>query len=462
MNNPNDASMSGVTLADQLDGASCVIAAGGSPISNPITVAPGESVYMYECDLPEGTSATSSGTNTVAATWDAEAYYGTDGEANASAEYDFASVTPTITDETVTVTDDMTNAEGEPKVLGEVNVMQSPQLFEYDLTLEPEEGTCTVYTNTAAVHEDTDGNGMDESSVDFQVCIEQGLMVAKSADAQYLRDYDWSVLKDAKQTQFKVEADGQATAEYTVEAKLEGYEDRKFTVNGEITVANPNDFKDAEVLVEDKISLESATCTIEGLSDGKITIPAGETSTLNYSCSFDEPVAEADYSGQENLVNVSWSDENWEAQTVSATAPLDFEATEVHDEKVTVLDDYANSDQQRELGTVTADEKSKKFTYTMDLAGVAGKCQTWTNTATVEESSSQDENNSDSADVEVCSEAPQAAPPAEPEPPAAPPARPTPLAATGMDEGLLWLVGSASMIIIAGALMLLRYRRRTQ
>lgn len=461
VSNPNDFDSITATLADQVNtaGVTCRIdaqdadeaAAGLQVVIN----AGGNLGARYECDLVSWltTDAFEGAVNTVTASFEGR-------EVSAEASIDFE--TDEITDETVTVTDDMTNAEGEPKVLGEVNVMQSPQLFEYDLTLEPEEGTCTVYTNTAAVHEDTDGNGMDESSVDFQVCIEQGLMVAKSADAQYLRDYDWSLLKDAKQTQFKVEADGQATAEYTVEAKLEGYEDREFTVNGEITVANPNDFKDTEVLVEDKISLESATCTIEGLSDGKITIPAGETSTLNYSCSFDEPVAEADYSGQENLVNVSWSDENGEAQTVSATAPLDFEATEVHDEKVTVLDDYANPDQQRELGTVTADEKSKKFTYTMDLAGVAGKCQTWTNTATVEESSSQDENNSDSADVEVCSEAPQAAPPAEPEPPAAPPARPTPLAATGMDEGLLWLMGSASMIIIAGALMLLRYRRRTQ
>lgn len=71
--------------------------------------------------------------------------------------------------------------------------------------------------------------------------------------------------------------------------------------------------------------------------------------------------------------------------------------------KVTVFDDYANPEQQRELGTVTAAEKSKKFTYTMDLVGEAGKCQTWTNTATVEESASHDENNTDSADVEVCS-----------------------------------------------------------
>ena len=460
VSNPNDFDSITATLADQANtaGVTCRIDAEDADedaAGLQVVINAGENLgARYECDLASWltTEAFEGAVNTVTATFEGR-------EVSAEASIDFE--TDEITDETVTVTDDMMNPEGEPKVLGEVHVLQSPQQFDYELTVEPEEGTCTVYTNTAAVHEDTDGNGKDESSVDLQVCIEQGLMVAKSANAQYLRDYDWSVLKDAKQTQFKVEADGQAKAAYSVEAKLEGYEDQEFTVSGEITVANPNDFKDTEVLVEDKISLESSNCTVEGLNDGKLTIPAGETITLHYSCSFDEPVAEADYTGQENKVNISWSDENGDAQSVSATAPLDFKAAEVQDEKVTVLDDYANPDHARELGTVTADEKSKKFTYTMDLAGVAGKCQTWTNTATVEESASQDENNSDSVDVEVCSEAPQAAPPAPPAPPAAPPARPAPLAATGMDEGLLWLVGSASMVIIAGALMLLRYRRRT-
>lgn len=112
---------------------------------------------------------------------------------------------------------------------------------------------------------------------------------------------------------------------------------------------------------------------------------------------------------------------------------------------------------------------SKKFTYELELAGVAGKCQTWTNTATVEESSSQDVNNSDSADVEVCAEAPLITPPTPPvEPPAptppAPPvaqaSEPTPLVDTGADESLLWMIGTASAVIIAGALMLMRYRRK--
>ncbi|WP_442904016.1 LPXTG cell wall anchor domain-containing protein, partial [Glutamicibacter sp.] len=62
----------------------------------------------------------------------------------------------------------------------------------------------------------------------------------------------------------------------------------------------------------------------------------------------------------------------------------------------------------------------------------------------------------------------QAAPPAPPVPPAppapaapaAPPAPPAPLAATGLDQGSLWLAGAAGMVIVAGALILLRYRRR--
>ncbi|MGP5679126.1 LPXTG cell wall anchor domain-containing protein [Glutamicibacter arilaitensis] len=288
-------------------------------------------------------------------------------------------------------------------------------------------------------------------------------MIAKSADAQYARDYDWSIRKDAKETKFEVEPDGQATAKYTVEANLEGYEDQDFTVTGEITVANPNDFKDTQVLLEDKLSLEGATCSIEGLSDGKLELAAGETRTVKYSCSFESPVAEADYTGHDNTVNASWTDVEGTTRTVSAKAPLEFEAASATDEMVTVFDDFTNPENPRELGKVKAEEQSKKFTYELVLDGIAGKCRTMTNTSTIPEQSGEDGNNSDSADVEVCSEAPQAAPPAPPAPPAlpaAPPAPLAPLAATGLDQGTLWLAGAAGMVIIAGALILLRYRRR--
>ncbi|WP_431492858.1 prealbumin-like fold domain-containing protein [Glutamicibacter sp.] len=459
--NPNDFGSITATLEDRIDtaGTSCRIDledADEAAAGLQVVLDAGENLgARYECDLASWltTDAFEGAVNTVIATFD-------DREVRAEAPVDFQ--IDAVTDESVIVTDDMMDPETEPKVLGEVHVPQAPMQFEYEQVLEPEAGTCTVYTNTAAVHESTDGNGKDESSVDLQLCIEQDLMIAKSAEAQYVRDYNWSARKDAKQTQFEVDADGQATAEYTVEAMLEGYEDQEFTVTGEIILGNPNDFKDTQVLLEDTISIEGATCSIEGLADGKLAIPAGETSTVKYSCTFETPVAEADYTGHENTVTASWTGEDGETHTASAKAPLEFEAASARDEMVTVFDDYTNPGQPRELGKVKAQEQSKKFTYELVLDGVAGKCQTMTNTASIPEKSGEDGNNSDSADVEVCAEAPQAAPPAPPAPPvpAAPPAQPAPLAATGLDQGSLWLAGAAGMVIIAGALILLRYRRR--
>ncbi|MFC9936010.1 LPXTG cell wall anchor domain-containing protein [Glutamicibacter sp. NPDC127525] len=465
--NPNDFGSITATLEDRIDtaGTSCRIDledADEAAAGLQVVLDAGENLgARYECDLASWltTDAFEGAVNTVIATFD-------DREVRAEAPIGFT--IDAVTDESVRVTDDMMDPGAEPKVLGEVHVPQAPMQFEYEQVLEPEAGTCTVYTNTAAVHESTDGNGKDESSVDLQLCIEQGLMIAKSADAQYVRDYDWSTRKDAKETKFEVDPDGQATAKYTVQAMLEDYEDQDFTVTGEITVANPNDFKDTQVLLEDKLSIDGATCSIEGLAEGKLELAAGETRTVKYSCTFETPVAEADYTGHENTVNASWTDVEGTTRTVSAKAPLEFEAATATDEMVTVFDDYTNPGQPRELGTVKAEEQSKKFTYELVLDGVAGTCQTMTNTASIPEKSGEDGNNSDSADVEVCSEAPQAAPPAPPVPPAppappapaAPPAPPAPLAATGLDQGSLWLAGAAGMVIIAGALILLRYRRR--
>lgn len=467
--NPNDFESITATLEDRIDtaGVSCRIDAqdaDDSVAGLQVMLVAGESLEArYECDLASWltTDSFDGAANTLIATFD-------DREVRAEAPIDFE--IDAITDESVSVTDDMTDPEGEPKVLGEVHVLQAPQQFDYELVLEPEAGTCTVFTNTAAVQEETDGNGKDESSVDVQLCIEQDLMIAKTAEAQYVRDYNWSILKDAKQTQFKVDADGQATAEYTAEAKLEGYADQEFMVAGKITLDNPNGFKDTEVLLEDRLSIDGATCAIEGLEDGKVAVPAGQSRTVAYKCSFDKPVDAADYTGHENTVNASWTADDGETRSVSATAPVEFKAASISDETVAVFDDYTVSGQARELGEVTADEESKKFTYELVVDGVAGECQTLTNTATIPEDSGEDGNNTDSADVEICSEAPQAAPPAAPAAPApAAPAAPAPaapvaaapLAATGLEQGLLWLSGTAGMILIAGALVLLRYRRRT-
>ena len=98
--NPNDTAIAGVSLADSLPGGTCTIDEPGGPL----TIEKGSRTFDYSCVLPNAT-ATTKGTNTATATWDASAFYGTDGSASGTKSFDFADAEVDTTDETASVTD---------------------------------------------------------------------------------------------------------------------------------------------------------------------------------------------------------------------------------------------------------------------------------------------------------------------------------------------------------------------
>ncbi len=414
VSNPNDTAMTGVSLVDQLDGANCVISLSGSPITNPVTVQPGENVYTYECDMPEGTSATSAGTNTVRATWDADAYYGTDGEASATADYDFASVAPTVTDEQVTVTDsefDLSGLEGG----NTVTAGQSPKTFAYTIEWDGVLGECTDYMNIASLATDDEETLTDDATV--EICIGQDLNIEKLVVSSFNRSYDWSIVKDDLGEQpFTADPEtGEFTAEYQVTVTPESYSDSDWAMSGTITVTNPNDWQSVDVTVTDQVDVGGdATCQVVSIAGApdmvdadpsaegfQTTLEASQTLVFNYSCTFG---SQPNYEGS-NTAEVTWSASEASTASSSATEVVEVNAGDWTqtplNETVTVTDPLHEFDPAWTISYSDGPQtRTYSYTWTVDEAG---KCQSFMNTATI--TGSNQLVKSDDAEVEACRQA---------------------------------------------------------
>ncbi|GAA1405771.1 hypothetical protein GCM10009614_04170 [Glutamicibacter uratoxydans] len=425
--NPNEFGSITATLEDRVStaGATCTIDAPDADAEIPglqVVLEAGQVLEAdYGCTLdPDlGVSAFDQAVNTVSATF---------GERTASAQADINFTVDKVTDQSVTVTDDKMNPEADPVVLGTVDAADAPKSFEYDMRLTPAEGTCTVYTNTAKVAEHTDGNHMDESSVDLQLCKEADLTIAKTAAGSYHRDFDWKVSKNAEKTEFMVGEDGRATASYTVDAEVTGHQDSDWAVAGSITVVNPNDYKDTEVALQDNLSLDSGSCTFADVVDGKVIVKAGESLVVDYDCTFDAPLAESDYDSATNSVTATWQDDEGEPRTVTAAADIAFSPRTLSDDSVTVIDDMTDPQNPVELGTVNADDEKVSFVYDLELNTAPGTCSVHTNTAWIEQATGNDDD-ADSVDVTLCAQTPVAL---------------TTQAAADFDRQYLWEIGKVA------------------
>lgn len=404
--NPNEFGSITATLVDKVStaGAQCTIKtedADKELAGLQVVLKAGETLRAeYDCTLAEnlGIEAFDDAVNTISAEFDGRT-------ATASAAIDFT--VDKVTDQSVSVIDDKTNPQAEPVVLGTVDAKDAPKKFSYDLQLAPKSGTCTVYTNTAKVLEKTDGNQRDESSVDVQLCSEAGLVIAKTAAGSFHRDFDWKVSKDAKKTKFTVGEDGKAVASYTVNAEVTGHQDSDWAVTGSITVMNPNDFKDTELTLEDKLSLDSGRCVIKDSADGRVMVLAGKTLTVYYDCSFDAPLSQADYEGMVNEATATWRDAQGVMHSATATADVSFTPGSFSDDSVQVFDDFTDAAHPVQLGTVNAEDEKVSFVYDLELGTAHGTCSSFTNTAWVVQSTGDDDDR-DSADVQLCAEAPLA------------------------------------------------------
>ena len=346
----------------------------------------------YSCD---GTPAESDykGKNTVNVSWTGAAGNGT-----ASVEEPFTYLEVSSKNKTIEVFDDKVNQSESPVKLGDATWSNTgkAQPFEYALSFAGTPGVCTDYTNTATIK----GTELSDSET-VTVCVEKGLVVSKDANASYDRDYDWKIEKKVDKTSFNVDGDGKVKANYTVTATQNGHTDSGWTLGGNITVHNPNTFGSISADISDSLNVEGITCSV---TDGKdVKIAAGKTVELAYTCDVADGVDETKYTGfLKNTATATWGEDR---SASSEPVAVDFTLDKKTDATVDVFDD--KTDPQAEpvkLGTATLGGENI-FTYAQELAGVAGKCTTFTNTAVVEEKLGSDADNSASAAVEVCVEA---------------------------------------------------------
>ncbi|MFC5132295.1 VWA domain-containing protein [Paeniglutamicibacter kerguelensis] len=401
--NRNAIAFKDVALSDNLPDAVCAIkTTTGAAVSGPVLIQPGTTTFNYTCAMPSKTTAATAGTNVATATWNSGTYFGTTGKANGSKAFDFAKVSPKVTDGSVTVTDDHFDLAG---VEGGnvVTVGQAPKKFEYAANWPGETGKCIDYKNTAKFISTDGEKGQDSETV--TLCVEKPLTLDLDAKAAFDRDHDWKIEKKADKSSFNVDGDGNITAGYKVTATEAGHADSNWKLGGTITVKNPNSFGEITARIGKTLSLKGVACTIKGTDADKaegfqVLVPAGASQVLDYDCDVASGVDEADYKNQTNVATATWGNGRTASSPVKS---FGFALAAETDTEITVTDDKY-TDNNHVLGTVKLAESPKVFSYDVEWEGTAGKCTTFTNTATIDGDTNHPAGNESSAAIDVCVE----------------------------------------------------------
>ncbi|WP_341994217.1 hypothetical protein MRBLWH7_002099 [Microbacterium sp. LWH7-1.2] len=421
--NPNNQDVTAtVTDMPSFDGASCTVTDG----VDATIPANSTKTFEYTCSFSkDGPFIT--GSNKATVTWDADEASSPDSSAEYTAPITEADWDMTLVNDTITVFDDMTDPEN-PVELGTANWADGPQEFEYELTLDGTPGTCVDYTNTAWIEET--GEQADET---VTVCDYEDLIVSKTAEGSFDRDYDWTITKTVDHTSATVGAGASAKFTYTVTVTPTAAVDSNFAVWGSISVTNPNDV-DVAITLED--ALPGGECEVAGTDD--LVIPAGATVEFPYECTLADATAETAVT---NTVDITWDAEELLGTSGAAEATADVDFAEVT--PATTDATAAVSDTAAEFGgevVLNAVDGEMVFTYSRDLSTVDGACAKHPNTATV--TPSDDEPASASQSVEVC------------------PAAQPPLPATGGGQVPPLLVLLSVLALLGGTTMLIVARRR--
>ena len=299
----------------------------------------------------------------------------------------------------MTVVDDKTNPAS-PVTLGTVSYTDpSPKTFTYSLTQSGVAGTCTDYTNTATFTTNTTSTtGSDSQKV--TVCVGSDLTVSKTANPAFGRKFTWGIDKSVDQTTINIASGGTATFNYTVSVTHDAGTNSGWTVSGNITVNNPNDWEPITATITDAVD-NGGTCTVTNGTN--VSIPASGSVTRAYSCTW--ALAPSSASGT-NTVTATWDKTAAHTPNGSATgtATFAFSSPTITDGSVLVTDTNAVTffNPLGILGVVSyTDASPTTFLYSVSRAGVAGTCTDYDNTATFVTNTTQT-TDSDSQTVTVC------------------------------------------------------------
>jgi hypothetical protein len=376
-------------VSDTIDnGGNCTVTGGTN-----VTVPAGKSVpLLYSCTYSSAPNP-GSGTNTATANWDKTAASTPDGSAQGTASFDFGSVSPTLVDASVSVTDTLGGTLGMVK-----STDPSPTTFTYTHKVTGTPGTCVSQGNTATFTTNTTGT-TGSSSQSVQLCTPEDLIVTKDANPSFTRTYNWSISKTVDKTLVEQSGGGTATLNYTVKVSETSFTDSNWQVMGTIIVSNPNDFESIALTgVTDALD-NSGTCKITG-GNTTAAIPAGGIAALSYTCSY--PSQPAYNTTVTNTATAMWDQTAASTPSGSATGSATFKftaPTTTVNKTVTITDTFNGV--KTTLGTLTATDStpftSQTFTYSHTVNVPTSNCVTYPNTATVVETGQ-----TASASVEVC------------------------------------------------------------
>jgi hypothetical protein len=393
--NPNTSDFTGVTVTDSSDnGGACTVANGTNA-----TIKAGQSVdFGYKCTYSSAPQSVV--TDTATATWDKTANNTPDNSATGTATADFSSVTPTIVDGSVDVTDTL---GGDPGTVSYTD--PSPKTFTYPYTFSGDTaGTCTKHDNTATFTTDDSGS-TNSASQTVTVCVGADLTVKKGATPSFTRTYNWDITKKVTPTLIEQTGGGTASAAYTVKVKETGFTDSGWQVSGNITVTNPNDWESVTTDVADTID-NGGTCTVTGGT--AVKVPASQSVTLPYTCTYGSAPNPSSFT---NTATATWNADTAATPDNSASGTKQgafTTPTNLINQTITPVDSFqgGTATQLCNLATgtpctLTATDTtpftSQAYTYSRSLNVPTFNCVTYQNTASITETGQ-----SDSASVEVC------------------------------------------------------------
>ncbi|MGD8214118.1 VWA domain-containing protein [Aestuariimicrobium sp. Y1814] len=386
--NSNTISLSGIDVVVTVPGGTCTVPSGSN-----LTIAAGASLLVsYTCSLPGATDGDTF-TTTAVVTWEGD----TDptnppNAADSDTSVDFTTVAPYETDPEVTVEDDLAGTTWTIQAADGVFTVT------YTLAHEATELSCVPYTNTATITGiQLVPTGLGAASVPdpvsrtVTVCgTALDVSITNTVTGDFDRDHDWTLTKDVNTTNLLVTVGEEGVAKYTLTATPSTI-DSDFRLTGTTVVTNDNAIDIDGVTVT--VTLPEGTCVVVD-GDG-LTIPAGGSVTLDYTCTLTGVSAGDTVT---TVATVVWEGDPDPATVESADESADVDFTTVTptetDAEVVLTDDLGNLTQ-----TLKATDGQTVITYDLVWTPTAPGCVDYPNVASLTDDGVAV---TDTATVKVC------------------------------------------------------------
>ncbi|WP_336653331.1 MULTISPECIES: SdrD B-like domain-containing protein [unclassified Leucobacter] len=434
--NPNRYKSVQASLSDTPDiggGADCIFAAGAT-----VTLAAGETrALAYSCSFTSEPAY--AGTNTAKVTWRSDVpgsdrALTVDRAAEATAEIRESDWNLTEFRKTVSVRDLM-------KIGGKAapardfgpytwSAEGTTHVERYSVPVQVDPGTCLAVDNGATIRE----LGVT-ASTQHTLCRQAPLVVADTATASKVRVFGWAIDKrlDNRDDIARDASPESVDARYSVTVTERGFTDSAHQLSGTVLLTNPNTFRALTVSVQDLTDIDGLECRFDGAQ--KVLVPASGTARVPYRCT-GAPAAGTD---AEHLIRVTGNG----IDPIDHGTAVKYRTSEI-DRKVTVSDDRYRFDPAWRI-TWSAAGTEHRREYSIPVRTEAGSCQVFTNTASL-----GPKGPASTASFEICA----------------------PRGGGGTGQGLFdrlsttgaggWglMIGTGALLAAAGALLVLRARRR--